>query len=102
MGEMPTRRLAHASAVATRDTPIVYFDTAPASGSGHGIVSIALGADCIEIGPNGEVRGDVVVAAYLKCSIPAAMSLRAAIDSALSLARQTPEVAAQAPKVRNN
>ena len=49
MGQISTRRRAYASAVPTRDTPIVYFDTAPASGYGHGIISIALGADCIEM-----------------------------------------------------
>ena len=95
--------MSHArDARATPHAPIVYFDGAPASGCANGIVNIALSANCPEICPNGEVRGEVVIAAYLKCSIPAAINLRAAIDNALSRARQTPEVTAQAPKVRNN
>jgi hypothetical protein len=105
MREIPTRSLPTPSVVPIRDTPhapIVYFDGAHASGCANGIVTIALGASCPQIGPNGDVRGEVVIAAYLKCSIQAAIHLRAAIDNALRPTRQPPEVTAQGPAVRKN
>ena len=105
MAEITEGRLAHKSVVPIRDTPhapIIFFEWAPLSGYANGIVSITLGASCSEIRPNGEVRAEAVTAAYLKCSIQAAVNLRDAIDNALSRARQTPEVTAQAPKVRKN
>ena len=67
-----------------------------------GIVSITLGASYPQIRPSGEVRGEAVIAAHLKCSIQAAVNLRDAIDKALLRARQTPEVTARAANVRKN
>jgi hypothetical protein len=104
MADDSNTRLPHRLVVPIRDTPhapIIFFEWAPLAGYANGIVSITLGASCSEIRPNGEVRREAVTAAYLKCSIQAAVNLRDAIDNALSRARQTPDTA-QAPKVRKN
>ena len=60
---------------------------------------LTLGASYPQIRPSGEVRGEAVIAAHLKCSIQAAVNLRDAIDKALLRARQTPEVTARAANV---
>ena len=65
-----------------------FFEWAPVSGYADGIVSITLGASCPQFRPNGEVRGEAVTTAHLKCSIQAALNLRDAIDNALSRAPQ--------------
>ena len=91
--------------VPIRDTPhapIIFFEWAPLSGYADGIVSVTLGASCSQIRPNGELHQEAVTAAYLKCSIQAAVNLRDALNNALSRASQTPEVTALAPKIRKN
>jgi hypothetical protein len=105
MADDTDARLTHHLVVPMRDThhaPIIFFDGAPLSGGANGIVSIVLSASCSEIRPDGEVRGEAVIAAYLKCSISAAINLRAAIDNALSRASGTSQVTAQGPKARKN
>ena len=104
MADDSDARLPHRLVVPIRDTlhaPVIFFEWAPVSGYADGIVSITLGASCPQILPNGEVRGEAVTTAHLKCSIQAVVNLRDAIDNALSRARQTPDTA-QAPKVRKN
>ena len=98
-------RLTHRLVVPIRDTPhapIIFFEWAPLSGYADGIVSVTLGASCSQIRPNGELHQEAVTAAYLKCSIQAAVNLRDALNNALSRASQTPEVTALAPKIRKN
>jgi hypothetical protein len=102
MADDSDARRSSASIRNTPHAPTVYFDGAPLSGCANGVVSIALGVNCPEAS-NGEVRVEAVIAAYLKCSIPAALNLRAAIDNALLRAsRAPPQVAAQDPKFRKN
>jgi hypothetical protein len=79
MADDSETRLSHRLVVPIRDTPhapFIFFETAPVSGYADGIVSIILGASCPQIRPNGEVRGEAVVTAHLKCSIQAAVNLR--------------------------
>ena len=105
MADDSDTRLSHRLVVPIRDTlhaPVIFFEWAPVSGYADGIVSITLGASCPQIRPNGEVRGEAVTTAHLKCSIQAALNLRDAIDNALSRAPQPPEVNALAKKVRKN
>ena len=105
MADHSDKRLSQHSVAPIRDkprAPIIFFERAPMSGYADGIVSITLGASCPQIRPNGEVRGEAVTTAHLKCSIQAALNLRDAIDNALSRAPQHPEVTALAKKVRKN
>ena len=44
-----------------------FFEWAPVSGYADEIVSITLGASYPQIRPSGEVRGEAVIAAHLKC-----------------------------------
>ena len=105
MADHSDKRLSQHSVAPIRDkprAPIIFFERAPMSGYADGIVSITLGASCPQIRPNGEVRGEAVTTAHLKCSIQAAVNLREAINNALSRASQAPEVTAQVPKDRRN
>ncbi len=66
--------------------PIVFFDGAPNSGNNNGVVNITLAVSCpLPTADNGVDR-NLQVAAYLRCSIPAAIDLRNAINNALLIA----------------
>jgi hypothetical protein len=67
--------------------PIIYFEHVPSLSHMNGIIGVTLA-----VGANVPMGGDKVapcasVAAFLKCNIPAAIALRAALDSALLLAQ---------------
>jgi hypothetical protein len=67
--------------------PIVYFDGAPSLSHLNGIIGVTL-----TVTGNVPDGGDGVhvcasVVAHLKCSIPAAVALKAALEDALLLAR---------------
>jgi hypothetical protein len=70
--------------------PFIFYELAPAFGFTNGVVNITLSANRTWTGPNG-VMNDQVVVAYLRGNIPAALSLRHAIDNALLLAAPTQE-----------
>ena len=80
--------------------PTIFFELAPVSGYGDGIVTITLNVFCPQVGPNGELRGQAATTAYLKCSVHGAVNLRE--DNALPRAQRPPETTAQATKVRKN
>ena len=55
----------------------------------NGVINITLSANRTYAGPDGAVVNEQVVIAYLQGNIPAALSLRQAIDNALLLAAPT-------------
>lgn len=67
--------------------PIVYFDEAPSFSHMNGVIGVTLTAAGNVPDAKGGVVNCVSVAAFLKCNIPAAMALRAALDGALLLAQ---------------
>jgi hypothetical protein len=70
--------------------PFIFYEWAPSFGYVNGIINITLAANRSFVGPNGVVN-EQVATAYLRGSIPAALSLRKALDDALLLAAPTPE-----------
>jgi hypothetical protein len=74
----------------TQHAPFIFYEGAPAFGFTNRVVNITLSANRTWVGPDG-IRNDQVVTAYLRGNIQAALSLRAAIDSALLLAAPTAE-----------
>jgi hypothetical protein len=75
----------------TPHAPFIFFEIAPAVGFTNGVVSLTLSANRTVIGQGGAVVNEQVVVAYLRGNVPAAVSLRQAIDSALLLAAPTQE-----------
>jgi hypothetical protein len=63
--------------------PFLYFDNAPTLGHLAGLITITLSAQRVLAGEDGKVVADNVAVAYLRCNIPAARSLRDALDKAL-------------------
>lgn len=80
--------------------PFVYYEGAAALGFSVGVVNITLAANRTWIGEDGAVN-EQVVTAYLRGSIPAALSLRAAIDAALLLAQAPAEQNAESSEAKN-
>ena len=71
-------------------SPFIFYEAAAAFGVNNGVINVTLAANRTWVGQDGIVN-DQVVTAYLRGNIPAAMSLRAAIDAALLLAAPTPD-----------
>ena len=69
--------------------PFIYYEGAPAFGFTNGVVNVTLSALRTYAGPDGAIANEQVVVAYLRGNIPAALSLRHAIDNALLLAAPT-------------
>lgn len=67
------------------NAPIIYFDGAPCYGSSGGIVHVTLAAGRHLLEEN-QVAVDAVAVAFLRCSIPAAKSLKEALERALLMA----------------
>ena len=67
--------------------PVVYFDEAPTFSHMNGVIGITLTAAGNVPDAKGGLVNCVSVAAFLKCNIPAARALRAALDGALLLAQ---------------
>ncbi len=65
--------------------PFIFYEAAPAFGHTNGVINLTLSANRTCVGPDGAARNDLVVVAYLRGNIPAALSLREAIDKALLL-----------------
>jgi hypothetical protein len=94
MTENPDTRPKEGAIIAVSDiphAPFIFYEVAPAFGVTNGVVNITLSANRTRIGTDGNVLNDQVVVAYLRGNIPAALSLRQAIDSALLLAAPTEE-----------
>ena len=92
MADNPEARPEKVPAVAFSDTPhapFIFYENAPAFGFMNGVVNITLSANRTYAGPDGAIVNEQVVVAYLRGNVPAALSLRQAIDSALLLAAPT-------------
>ena len=61
--------------------PTIFFELAPVSRYGDGIVTITLNVFCPQVGPNGELRGQAATTAYLKCSVHGAVKCNTANNS---------------------
>src|SRR5262249_31589799 len=66
--------------------PFIFCEEAPAYAFMNGVVHITLSANRTWIGPDKEVVNDQVVVAYLRGNPRAMLSLRQAIDKAISFA----------------
>src|SRR5262245_16168604 len=80
------------TAIPISDAPhasFIYFENAPAFGFANGVVNITLSANRTYAGPDGAVLNEQVVVAYLRGNIPAALTLRKAIDKELLLTAPT-------------
>ena len=67
--------------------PVVYFNHAPSIDHTHGVIGVTLVTTVYLPNGNDGIVPAVSVAAHLKCSVQAAIELRAAIDNALLLAQ---------------
>jgi hypothetical protein len=75
----------------TPHAPFIFYEAAPAFGHMNGVINLTLSATRTCVGLDGAAKNDVVVVAYLRGNIQAAVSLRQAIDAALLLAAPTTE-----------
>ena len=75
----------------TLHAPFIFYEKAPAFGATNGVINITLSAHRTLIGKDGVVTNEQVVVAYLRGNVPAALSLRQAIDKALLLVAPTQE-----------
>jgi len=71
--------------------PIIYFDGVPTLGFNNGIVNLMLAVGLILPTKGGQVLGQSVAVAHLRCNAAAALQLRDSIDKALLLAAPTRE-----------
>jgi hypothetical protein len=71
--------------------PVIYFENAPALGCIPGVIRVTLSTGVMLPTSDGKVKSEEVVVGYLRCNIPAALSLRKALDDALLLAAPTAE-----------
>jgi len=92
MADNPEARPAQAPPVPVSDAPhapFIFYENAPAMGFTNGVVNITLSANRTYAGPDGAIVNEQIVVAYLRGNVPAALSLRQAIDNALLLAAPT-------------
>jgi hypothetical protein len=92
MGNNPEAPPEKVPAIPISDTPhapFIFYENAPAFGFTNDVVNITLSANRTYAGPDGAIVNEQVVIAYLRGNVPAALSLRQAIDSALLLAAPT-------------
>ena len=85
----PAEKVTAVSVSDTPHAPFIFFEHAPVFGFTNGVINITLSANRTYAGPEGAVVNEQVVVAYLRGNIPAALSLRQAIDNALLLAAPT-------------
>lgn len=81
------------SAIGSAHAPFLYFENAPAFGTLNGIIQITLEAQRIFPTGTGAPAMDRVIVAHLRMNVPAANSLKAAIEGALLLASPPPTAA---------
>ncbi|WFU26235.1 hypothetical protein QA649_08525 [Bradyrhizobium sp. CB1717] len=82
-----TQGLATISISSSERAPIIYFDGASCFGHHNGAIQIELAANLL-MPVGAAVRVDVVQTAHLRCSVPAALALREALDKALAMYKQ--------------
>jgi hypothetical protein len=70
------------------NAPIIYFDSAPTFGNVNGVINVTIVASR-HLPQGGKIVTDVIAVGSLRCSIPAAIDLRNAIDQALLLGAKT-------------
>ena len=75
----------------TLQAPFIFYEKAPAFVFADGVINVTLSAHRTLVGKDGVVTTEQVVVAYLRGTVPAALSLRQAIDKALLLAAPTQE-----------
>ena len=71
---------------ASAGAPYVYFDMSAASGHINGVIQVTLVANRL-VPTGGNVEIDQVIAGHLRMSVPAAHSLKLALEAAILLAR---------------
>jgi hypothetical protein len=76
-------------AIPSAHAPLLYFDRASTYGAKHSILNVTLEADRYTVDEAGASVPDRVVVAHLRMTVPAASSLKAAIEAALLLAQPT-------------
>ena len=70
-------------------SPFIYFDSAPAYGTGAGNIEVELAARVLMPRADGKtVIADAVSTGHLRCSVQAAMSLIDALSSAIDMVRK--------------
>jgi hypothetical protein len=69
--------------------PVLYFEGAPNFGCNNSVINVTLAVSRHLANSSGGVDADVVAVAYLRCSVPAAIDLRNALDKALLLGAPT-------------
>jgi hypothetical protein len=80
------------SAVASANTPFVYFEEAIFYGFVNGVGKVALTTNrLIAAAPDGSVLTDKVLVAHLVGNLPAIRALRATLDGILLMAEPKPE-----------
>jgi hypothetical protein len=79
------REMLPVSAAGSAAAPMLYFEDAPTFGHMNGIIQVTLEAVRLYSEPPG-VKRERVVVAHMRMNIPAARSLRAALDGALLIA----------------
>lgn len=70
-----------------RNAPLIYFEGAPNFGANNGMINVTLAVNRYLLNPSG-VAVDVVAAAHLRCSAPAALDLLNALQAALLLTQK--------------
>jgi hypothetical protein len=80
------------SAVASANTPFIYFEDAAFYGLVNGVGKVALTTNrLIAAAPDGSVLADKVLVAHLVGNIPAVRALKAALDGILFMAEPKPD-----------
>lgn len=77
------------SAIASAHAPFLYFDQVSTYGATHSILNVTLEANRYMLDAAGAPVRDRVVVAHLRMSVPAAKTMKAAIDGALGLLAQS-------------
>jgi hypothetical protein len=72
------------------NAPIIYFDGAPNFGNNNGVVNVTLAA-ARHMSDGDQITTDVVATAFIRCSVPAAIALRDAINAALLIGAPAPD-----------
>lgn len=94
MADKPDPRPGEVAVIPVNDVPhapFIFYENVPTLGHTNGVINLTLSATMNYVGPDGNVMNDQVVVAYLRGNIPAAISLREAIDKALLMAAPTTE-----------
>ena len=81
----PIKQFVQFSDASTGGAPFIYFDEVLAAGVHQSNIRLELGAGTVIPTADGQAKTVHVITAHLRCSPPAAIELRRAIDNALLL-----------------